>query len=84
MKMVRVTWLDSIGIEGWKSPEDVQFFADEDNMRHESVGLLHSKTRAQVLIVQSRGFHERTYMGGVLKIPRRAIVKIEYLEAKEE
>lgn len=84
---VRVTWVDStmLGEGGWIPADEALDALGEGALRHECVGLLVGESAHAIALAIGRNaapdpVNNSTRFGGVVAIPRRAIVgKIERL-----
>ena len=82
MKKVEVKWKDTVSMGGWKTPQTIEDFVDEEIDVMESVGYLFKKNKKVVVIVQS--CHKHHNLAEVLKIPRENVVSIDELKKKPD
>ena len=75
-KKVRVWWVDSIFLSGWKNFNEIQ----PRDLRCQSCGFLVGKTKKDILVASSID-EEKTQAGGIIVIPRVAITKIRVIKA---
>lgn len=74
--IVEIHWLDSVGLAGWKSPED---WLRDASMIHHSVGWLVDETDDSYIISSSIGeCHDDAY--APFKIPKVAVTGFWKLE----
>ena len=76
MKLVKVTWIDAIGNDGWVDIEDLK---KEVPHEHHSVGYVAHETDYFITIAMSYDEHEKN-MGAWLCIPKAYCKEIITLE----
>lgn len=80
MRMVYIEWIDSYFPfpQGWQDLEDIEEEVEEHTFICKSVGFLYTESKDYVVILQNLdGEDERS--SGILKIPKKAITKMEDL-----
>lgn len=80
MKMIYIEWIDSYFPfpQGWQDLEDIEEEIEEHTFICKSVGFLYTENKDYIVILQNLdGEDERS--SGILKIPKKAITKIEDL-----
>lgn len=76
MKIVQVTWVDSVHSCGWKSYQEFKEFAEDGDLKLFTVGLLAWETEYYIVVIQSAGGNN---IDAMMKIPRCAILEIKDL-----
>lgn len=85
MRMVYIEWIDSYFPfpQGWQDLEDVEEEIEEHTFICKSIGFLYTENSEYILILQNLdGEDERA--SGILKIPKKAVTKMEDLIIKSK
>jgi len=76
MKAVRIIWHDSFSIDAW-TPKELVIIETTENMECQTIGFLLKRTRESITVCHT--INTEGSVCGVIQIPRKCIVKIEYL-----
>ena len=81
---VEVWWTDSSALDKyWHDVEEGLETAKEIDLRSRSIGMLVKKNKNRVILTQSMSLsdnHSVSQMGGILTIPRSAVIRISKLK----
>lgn len=77
-KMVKVTWVDSLGSGSWIDKKNIS--VNNNEFLHESAGFLFHKDKHQVILIQSFAADKSMdYVNNYVRIPMRAVISVEPL-----
>jgi hypothetical protein len=79
MRILKITWLDSIRNGGWQSNQAYCDEADYKGLLHTSVGYEIQNATHSILLAQSKAEHT-TNICDTIQIPKRTIIKIKVLK----
>jgi hypothetical protein len=83
MKMVKVTWVDTAGMNNWQHKRTIDDWMKEGPEVMESVGYLYKKDKKSIVIAQSIHKDDNgSNLGEPLMIPIKHIIKLEILRRK--
>lgn len=77
MKKVEIVWRDITSLQGWLSQNQIDNFITGENIVTQ-IGYLYEEDEEHFYLLDSY-FLDRSMFGGIHKIPKGCIIKINYL-----
>ena len=79
MRIVEITWEDSVAWPGWQHQSDAEKWIDHPGHMQRSAGYLFSEDKRSVTLVQSEQV-DGPRIGELLQIPKAAILRARYAD----
>ena len=77
--LVEVTWVDSMSTRGWRTPEEVDEWFNEDVIMT-SVGYFYKQTKKKIAIVGSHDSQKSPMLNQYHEVPTCAVLSIKVLK----